>query len=239
MAEDVPPTGAGARGSGAAARASPVRGRDGRFRATGRRPARPRRLHARPGVLASRAGVRGPSWLFRKEQRMLARHLVELECRVARLEAECEGVAWSAPARSTLARMAAIDENRKSGVARRLAALDDVLIDRALARRSIREEPGAHVVLAEAMSARLGEPVGWRSLYNHPYVTRWRDGVEALGLHPAENVATFCDRARMAKRLLVHRILRSGERFDVLTARRRAELVAASETDGDDWSVIR
>ncbi|RYY15153.1 MAG: hypothetical protein EON55_06935 [Alphaproteobacteria bacterium] len=210
-----------------------------------RPPAQPKRdakgRFARPGRRMKKggrpiAGRRGPSYLANKRQAVLVRTCIVLEHKVGRLEAELVHAEWSDPARPEAARMKGIRMLQAAGQDRRMAALNEVLIDMSV-ERIARNTPKRHGLIAERMSAKLGEPFSWRTLYNTPYRSAWRTIDDALAGHAADDAATFADRARWKKPMLVHAILRLVGRRDELLALLRERLLEET-VEEDGWDPI-
>jgi hypothetical protein len=192
----------------------------GRFAPRGRRP----RKGGRPP-----RGKRGKSHLARKSRIELARILVQLELEVARLEAECGRRRWRIPRKVTPANMVALRKRSDASVARRLKALEGVLIDMAEGRTT-KPELRLHVTIAERMSEKLGEPFGWRRLYADPYRTRWQAFDDWIGREEVVDAMPGLEmHARSSKPVLVHSIGRMRERRDELLALSRERLLASDQ----------
>lgn len=208
------------------ARRPPKRDAKGRFARAGGRP----RKGGRPPL-----GRRGPSYWANRTVLEIARRLVVVESEVGRLEAEVEGREWRDPAALVLSRMKGIEEQRNSRVALRLAtlreALDDMHTD-----RIPRDSPKRHEEIARRVSAKLGGTFSWRALYREPYRTAWRNFDDWRGRDEVDKATGLLALTRLAKPVLVHRLLRQTARRDLLRGQVRARLLAVTE-DGD-WTPI-
>jgi hypothetical protein len=182
------------------------------------------------------AGRRGPSYLANRRQEALVRICIVLEHKVGRLAAELDHVEWSDPVRVDIAKMKGTKAFQAVGQDRRMQALTHVLIDMD-EERIPRDIPKRHEVIAERVSVKLEEHFSWRTLYNKPYKSAWRTIDDALGEHAADEAATFGDRSRWKKPLLVHAILKLGARRDELLRNLKARLLEES-ADEDGWDPI-
>lgn len=238
------------RGSGAARQRRDVTGRFvGKWR-------KPKALQAK-----RRAGRRGPSHLWNVRHEQLVERVVALEHKLGRLQAEMEGRLWTDPEPSERANVHGLRALEAERVAERVAALEEVLRDLALAM----DDEGARdttklaklvnekltlwwermrrtaqwVESAELLRRRaaIEKPIKRRTLYSEPYRGMW-DERSPHFKSPAGAAAGASRWRRYSKRVLIHHIERHLLRCAELEARLSPRLLEVSNEQPELWKPL-